>query len=156
LIPASAVIVHDSSSLSVEELAEMAEDIGYGFDLVSSIPVDTGEENMSIDTQSVGKLYSVSLSITGMHCASCVSSISKAIENVDGVVNGSTKVDLIGASATAQVVRKDVVDELVKEIEEVGFDCEVIKVRNEEKRRKNKAKEEERKVKVHVKGMFCE
>jgi Cu+-exporting ATPase len=158
LIPASAVVVHDHTSLTVDDLIEMADDSGYGLDCVSSVEVQDqktdGAPSVSVQSPS-SKLYSVSMAIGGMHCASCVSSVTKAAEGVDGLVKGSLSVDLVGGSATAKVVRREAVDQLKNEIEDSGFDCEVIKIKDEEKRSKKKAKEEQRKVNVRVEGMFC-
>jgi P-type Cu+ transporter len=159
LIPPSAVVVHDNSSLPVDGLIELAEDAGYGLECVSSSLVEvekhhaTGVPSVSVESVS-NKLYSVSMAIGGMHCASCVSSVTKAAEGVDGLVKESLNVDLVGGSATAKVVRRQAIDELVKEIEDVGFECEIIEVKDEAKG-KNKANEEERNVRVRVEGMFC-
>jgi len=127
-------------------------------------------------------LTQVLLSISGMTCASCTTAITRAAADIEGV--SEVNVDLLGKSASAVVVRPELVDELVKRIEEIGYECTVVLVdsmapvrKSDKAGRKRMQKMEEinrlargsteiltvaesedsrRTVTIRISGMFCQ
>jgi len=68
----------------------------------------------------------VKLKITGMTCAGCANHVSKALKNVNGVIEQS--VEYPGDVAIIKYdVAKTKPEELIKAIEEAGYQAEVIK-----------------------------
>lgn len=87
----------------------------------------TSMDKVPVDTQ-----VTYPLSIGGMTCASCVSSVQKALLKCDGV----THADVNFATHTAQVVTSGSVDHLIKAVEEAGYQASLIEDagKNEEER----------------------
>jgi Cu+-exporting ATPase len=71
-------------------------------------------------------LTQVQLSIGGMTCASCVTTITRAAVDIQGV--SDVNVDLLGKSASAIVMQPELVDDIVKRVEEIGYECTVVLV----------------------------
>ena len=64
------------------------------------------------------------LSIGGMSCTSCSSTVTTTIQSLPGVLRCS--VDLIGETATIIYHERISINEIVSEIEDVGFDASVL------------------------------
>lgn len=72
--------------------------------------------------------YEVTLSISGMTCSSCSSTVEAALKSASGVQNAA--VDLIGEVASVQVSGDDdVAHKLVEAAEDMGFDAQILTVR---------------------------
>jgi heavy metal translocating P-type ATPase len=76
-----------------------------------------------IDSVASRDLYKATLGITGMTCSSCVSSITRAVQQLPWV--RSIDVNLLTNSGTVVFHGKDRVDEIVEAIEDAGFDVTV-------------------------------
>ena len=120
----------------------------------------------------------VQLSIGGMTCASCVSAITRAVSDLQGVSDVS--VNLLGKSASAVVAQPELVDAIVKRVEEIGYECNVVHLdpvnpvkKSEKTRRKPEAgkqlcegamqksnladfEQTTRIVTIRIDGMFCQ
>ena len=73
-----------------------------------------------------GNSKTVKLKITGMTCAGCANHVSKALKNVNGVIEQS--VDYPGDVAKIKYdVAKTKPEELIKVIEKAGYKAEVIR-----------------------------
>jgi copper chaperone CopZ len=59
-----------------------------------------------------------------MTCASCANAVRESVEHIPGV--SEVAVDLIGKSATAVIARKDLAEVMKQNIEDVGYDAEVV------------------------------
>ena len=100
-----ASIVFDSEQVKVKELAERVKSIGY--DVVTE---------------------KATIAIGGMHCAMCVTTIEKAINELDGIIN--TSVNLATEKAVVEYIPQVVsLEEIKNKIREVGY--EVIDVEEE-------------------------
>ncbi|KAF2260509.1 heavy metal translocatin [Lojkania enalia] len=71
-----------------------------------------------------GAARRVYFSIGGMTCASCVGAVTEKIEEVAGVIE--VAVDLIGKSAMVVVPDEKLNEEIVKKVEDAGFEAEVV------------------------------
>ena len=123
-------------------------------------------------------LNQVQLSIGGMTCASCISAITRAVSDLEGL--SDVNVNLLGKSASMVVTRPELVDDIVKRVEEIGYECDVVRVvpvnpprKSEKGRRKAEAgnqiyggamqklnvvdtEQTPRIVAIQINGMFCQ
>lgn len=94
--------------------------------------IDTSSSSSNINKH---QSYEISLSISGMTCSSCSSTVESAIKSSAGVQRAS--VDLIGETATVIIntdnnnegVAQTLVDELISAIEDTGFDAQMLSIR---------------------------
>jgi P-type Cu+ transporter len=149
LQPPSALVVHDVSILSVNHIKELIENAGYGAELVASKNTSAVAASGS---QQGAETYKAKFSILGMTCASCVSSVTRAMDSVPGT--SMVSVDLIGNTGSVVVQRKEDVELVRSEIEDVGFECSVVEV-SEHQTAKAANQFTTRAVTIKVDGMFC-
>lgn len=129
------------------------EDIGYTAEVVSMEPLQSdrmlrkapGEEG-----QEDGQVR-VELSVGGMTCASCVTTVTGLLSDIPGVAE--VAVSLIGKSATALVSRRGLVPQLKDAIEDAGYEAEVVSIRLVEQ--SDNEGMGPRTVSLRVNGMFC-
>ena len=82
-----------------------------------------------------GQHYEISLSVSGMTCSSCSSTVESALKSVNSVQ--SAAVDLIGEVATVIInidrqsneLAQELAEELINAIEDTGFEAEMLSVR---------------------------
>lgn len=105
--------VEDASINLATEKATVRAKPTVGFNTLSAVVEKAGYDVPS---------ESVSLSITGMTCASCVMRVEKALKKVPGVTDASVNL----ASEKAQITAVGVpVDRLIAAVEKVGYDAAV-------------------------------
>jgi copper ion binding protein len=109
LITEKANVTYDPKVTTVETLIEGVEGTGYGASDITP-PEDSGRIN---------------LAISGMTCASCVSTVENAILGVDGVLNAS--VNLMTEKATVTIDETTDVESVVKAVERVGYGAKYLK-----------------------------
>lgn len=81
------------------------------------------QSEQKASAQSSGS-HEVSLSVGGMTCASCSTTITRTVSELPGISN--VIVDLLGNSATVVVDHPKWVDSVVETIEDVGYEAEVV------------------------------
>jgi Cu+-exporting ATPase len=177
------VIIRHPSSLSSSLINETIED--SGFDIADSAPAGLGQSgpsNSSIcsrrtkkhiekclacqhefkgtlgkageTTQMHGPLH-VSLSIGGMTCASCSSTLTRLLSELGGVTDVS--VNLMGNSATLVVESKKVIPEVQDVIESAGYEVSVVSVEPVQAiPDASRTSWGRRTVALRIEGMFCE
>ena len=94
--------------------------------------------------------FTVSLSVGGMTCASCVNAITENISRLSGVSNPN--VSLLQGSATAVMSSRELADIIQTTIEDSGFESQVIEVVSIHR----KEKDTSRTVSLRVDGMFSQ
>ena len=170
----AAVTTHPSS---VDRVAEAIEDAGFEAQVVRTEPVP---RSAARNAQSDGPHWRGKLSIHGMTCASCVRSITSALESYANQTNSEhairileTSVNLmaksadIKLSAEAAVGKAEVekrLQHVVGEIEDIGFDAELLSVQHIQGRIEDGglAREsqdngsQQRSVRIRIDGMFCQ
>ncbi|KAI1139716.1 heavy metal translocatin [Hypoxylon sp. FL0543] len=131
---------------NVDELIEAIEDIGYEASL------DRVEETSTSHRQQPGsELWSISLSITGMTCSSCVGAITSALEDLP--FTKEVNVNLVANSATVVIEGKNHVDDVVNTINDLGYEATV----NETVKLGGDAVEDARRtVLIRVEGTYCQ
>ena len=106
------------ASVSPADLVASVEDVGFEGELVEVV----SEQN----TQGHRNLSLCVLEVRGMTCASCVSTVERALNETPGVKSAS--VALITEVANVQYAPDKVSPSvLVEEIEDVGFDAKIVK-----------------------------
>lgn len=146
-------------TLSDRDLADTVvdaiEDAGYEADIVELQPVSS--KKIGSETASPDGPYIVLLAIDGMTCASCSSTITRLVSELDNV--SDVNVNLLGNSASVVVQRKDAVDAVVDVIEDAGYGATVTSVESVKKSSSegnSKAQYTSRTVSLQVDGMFCQ
>ena len=135
--------------LSVDSIRELIENAGYGAQLVTSknfSPV------VASNSQHDAIAYKASFSILGMTCASCASSVTRAMDSVPGT--RMVSVDLIGKTGSVVVPSREDVELVRSEVEDIGFECSVVEV-SEQRKTKIPNQFTSRAVTIKVDGMFC-
>ncbi|KAI1846219.1 hypothetical protein JX266_007744 [Neoarthrinium moseri] len=95
--------------------------------------------------------FRASVSIGGMTCASCSTSILAALKNTDWVTDAS--VNLITNSASVEFSGADKAQQLVAAIEDLGYDAEVNQV---EEVTDDSEQRQQRTVEVRIDGFWCD
>lgn len=116
LLTEEATIVH--KNIDPTELVECIDDMGFEAALMSS-----KAENQESRKES---RFKTELTISGMTCAACVSSITNTLNKLKGIEN----VDLSLMTKTAVIIHDDEITvDLIKEtIEDMGFDVAIVQV----------------------------
>ncbi|EXJ56958.1 hypothetical protein A1O7_07302 [Cladophialophora yegresii CBS 114405] len=99
--------------------------------------------------------YAVTVSIGGVTCASCTSTITKALDNLSFVENA--QINLM--TNTARVVYsgpKSNSDKIVAEIEDVGYEAAIEEIEPQgEEKHKPQAEDDDYRVTLSIEGMTC-
>jgi P-type Cu+ transporter len=149
LLGSSAVAILNDKAM-VADVLEGITDIGYEADVASLQPL-----NMDATTVEMGRPLHVSLSVGGMTCTACSTTITRLLSEQDGVTDIS--VSLIGKSASLVVKSMELIPVIQDIIERAGYEASVVSM--EPVKITSKAKEVARgqhTVDLHVEGMYCE
>lgn len=124
LLTESAEVVHDESKLPSKQIAEEITDIGFDATVLESHDLNPPTLEMTTIKSSTPQLTELSLHITGMTCATCVSTIERTLSSTQGVewhrVNLLTEDAIIRFDANLINART-----LIESIEDVGFGAEL-------------------------------
>lgn len=118
------------TALSIEQLQAVIRDAGYSSELRQPVdPEPVIEEakpinNSRFETNSAQ--YTTHLLIKGMTCASCVSSVEKALYRVQGVTKGQVNLAEQSAMVISQQQNDHFIQRLVTAIESAGYQAEII------------------------------
>lgn len=165
-----AVILHDPERVDPERLKEAIEDRGFDAEVLSTdlpLPdVDGFEDILESEDEEVGNLdgpavWTTTLSVEGMTCGACTSSVEGAFKNVSGV--RSVSVSLVTERA---VVEHDPslfsAAQVAEAIEDAGFDAKVLDSQPVEARSKHKSSKKKSTAAdslmtttVSIEGMTC-
>ncbi|KAF2187058.1 heavy metal translocatin [Zopfia rhizophila CBS 207.26] len=113
LKPAPVVVLKEKASLDDNEILKGPQS-------------PTANSFVVVDPPAAPVLYKATLGLSGMTCSSCVSSITHAVQQLPWV--RSIDVNLITSSGTAIFDGKHRVQEIIRTIEDTGFDATVEKI----------------------------
>ncbi|KAI9725662.1 MAG: hypothetical protein M1828_002947 [Chrysothrix sp. TS-e1954] len=163
LVMERAVVQHDASKISPEQVKEIIEDRGFDAEVLSHdapLPAlaQVGDED---NTESRRTAYSITtLTITGMTCGACTSAVEGAFKDVAGV--RSISVSLLSSRAVVEHDTSLISPEKVAEnIEEAGFDAEVLSTKPATEttarhtRRRSSVPTTSKATTVAIEGMTC-
>lgn len=121
LLAEKAIINYDSTLWSSQSLIEAIDDTGFDAELIQDVPINTP------NPQPTSIPHTLQLKVLGMTCASCSSTIERQIGSLDGILLVS--VALLAQSATVQFTPSVwTPEQIVSEIEDLGFDAQIISV----------------------------
>lgn len=118
LLGSSATVTLDNESLS-STVTQAIEDIGY-----EAAVVDVKHDAPHKPLAASSGPQRLTLSIGGMTCASCVSTIGSLLAPMDGVLEAA--IDLLGHSGTVQIERAELAKAVVEAIEDAGYEATVV------------------------------
>ncbi|PVH76377.1 heavy metal translocatin [Cadophora sp. DSE1049] len=127
LLSERAVVEHDESLLSAEQIAEIIEDRGFGATIVES---NRSEPTKSQKTRhgSSGrreKVATTTVAIEGMTCGACTSAIEGGFKDLDGVVQFNISL-LAERAVIVHDPTKLTAEKIAETIEDRGFDAKII------------------------------
>ncbi|KFY02697.1 hypothetical protein O988_01970 [Pseudogymnoascus sp. VKM F-3808] len=125
----------------VDELITTIEDLGYEALLNSLAEANAGKEK---------DLWRASIAVGGMTCGSCAAAITNALQKKDWAKD--VTVNLIANSASVDFKGKAHLDEIVKMIEDLGYEATLDKVIE---LGKSSEATQRRTVEINVSQMFC-
>ena len=149
LLSNSASAILDNKVI-VPDVLEAFKTIGYEADVASIQPLNLDATTVEMD----GPLL-VSLSIGGMTCAACSSTITRLLSEQEGVSDVS--INLMGNSAALVVESNELLPTVQDIIESAGFEASVVNIEpvgatpNTEE-----AARGQRTVGLRIEGMLCE
>ena len=160
-----AVVQHDPSKISAEQIKEEIEDTGREAEvLTTDIPLPVAQQiddnAFSDDEPDRPQLATTTISIQGMTCGACTSAVEGAFKDTPGL-----KTFNISLIAERAVLEHDPSilspDQIVENIEDVGFDASVVESKQSDTR-SNKLHRKVRKIEtssarttVAIGGMTC-
>jgi Cu+-exporting ATPase len=150
LLSNSATAILDNKVM-VAEVLEAFKTIGYEAEIASLHPLNLGAATVDMP---VGGPLRVTLSVGGMTCAACSSTVTRLLSEQEGVTHVS--VNLSGNSASLVVESKELILVVQDVIECAGFEASVVSVEPVEVT--SKAKEiakGQRTAALRIEGMFC-
>ncbi|KAF1954486.1 heavy metal translocatin [Byssothecium circinans] len=123
LLSERAVIEHDTTILSPEQLAEIIEDVGFDAEIVDTVKQSA---DMGNSKSSKGKkTLTTTVSVEGMTCGACTSAVESGFQGVDGVYQFNISL-LAERAVIVHDPSKLSAEQIVETIEDRGFDAKVI------------------------------
>ncbi|THH32721.1 hypothetical protein EUX98_g1470 [Antrodiella citrinella] len=140
----------------VKAVVEAIEDAGYEAEVISTEPVFVPSRSNPTAQKDNGEGFRLTLSVGGMTCASCTSTITDTMLAFPGV--SDVAVNLLGGSATAVILSEKITALVVDAIEDVGYEPHVMSL--EPLSSANEVEADgvipERKVALRIDGMYCQ
>lgn len=128
LLSERAVIDHDPTVLSSEQIAEMIEERGFGATVVETQELEVEKKSGPATTPANQAITTVG--IEGMTCGACTSAVESGFKDVEGLLKFN-----ISLLAERAVITHDPsilpAEKIVEIIEDRGFGAEVISTQNE-------------------------
>lgn len=169
LVMERAVVMHDNSQISAEEVREIIDDRGFDATVLSSdLPMHVGlgvidesdeEDEEELEGPNTG-LAVTTLSVGGMTCGACTSAVEGAFKDVPGIKTFS--ISLLSERAVLEHDPSIISAEKIAEtIEDTGFDASVVETKlSEPVLKRSKARQGSKKgalvqTIVAIEGMTC-
>ncbi|EAW10689.1 Cu(2+)-transporting P-type ATPase CCC2 [Aspergillus clavatus NRRL 1] len=125
LLSERAVVEHDASVVTPEKLADIIEDRGFGAKVLDTLTLQNGPQGSLESTGNLPHLMITTVSIDGMTCGACTSSVENALNGVDGLLQ--CNVSLLAERAIILHDPKILsTQQITTLIDDAGFDTAVI------------------------------
>ncbi|TQV98525.1 heavy metal translocating P-type ATPase [Cordyceps javanica] len=121
LLSERAVIEHDSSLLTAEQIAEIIEDRGFGAEIVDSVRAVQASKTDDASSNTA----TTTVAIEGMTCGACTSAVEGGFKGVDGIIKFNISL-LAERAVITHDVTKISADQIAEIIEDRGFDAAVL------------------------------
>ncbi|PYI18393.1 putative copper-transporting ATPase [Aspergillus violaceofuscus CBS 115571] len=124
LLSERAVVEHDASVITPDQIAELIEDRGFGAKVLETSTAQDSSQSSQDLTGSRSSLMVTTVSIDGMTCGACTASIQNAFNGVDGLVQFN-----ISLLAERAIIVHDPsvlpVQTILNTIDDAGFDTAI-------------------------------
>lgn len=118
------------TALSIDELQTIISEVGYSSHLEQPVqpapPIKQSQPPASSSPNTDAPQYTTHLLINGMTCASCVSSVEKALFSVNGVTKAQVNLAEQSAMVVSQSQDDDFTQRLTGAIQSAGYHAEII------------------------------
>lgn len=130
LLSERAVIDHDPTVLTAEQIAEMIEDRGFGATVVESSELE-GEKNAPSGPATVKTLHAITtIAIEGMTCGACTSAVESGFKDVEGMLKFNISL-LAERAVITHEPSKLSAEQIAEIIEDRGFGAQIISTQTE-------------------------
>ncbi|KAJ0420102.1 E1-E2 ATPase-domain-containing protein [Aspergillus carlsbadensis] len=125
LLSERAVVEHDLSTISAEQLADIIEDRGFGARVLETSTPQSGPRGSQDSTDPSSQSMATTVAIEGMTCGACTSSVQGAFDGVEGVIQFN-----ISLLAERAIVTHNpnllTSQQIINMIEDAGFDAKLV------------------------------
>ncbi|QSZ29695.1 hypothetical protein DSL72_004212 [Monilinia vaccinii-corymbosi] len=128
LLSERAVVEHDASILSAEQIAEIIEDRGFGATIVESntaTPPSRTRKSRRESTSKKEKVATTTIAIEGMTCGACTSAVEGGFKDLEGLVQFNVSL-LAERAVVIHDPSKLPAEKIAEIIEDRGFDAKII------------------------------
>ncbi|CAD6445520.1 60678158-9a08-4e7a-ad39-bbbc65e445cf [Sclerotinia trifoliorum] len=128
LLSERAVVEHDASILSAEQIAEIIEDRGFGATIVESNTATTASRARKSRRDSSSKKEKVAtttIAIEGMTCGACTSAVEGGFKDLDGLIQFNVSL-LAERAVVIHNPSKLSAEKIAEIIEDRGFDAKIV------------------------------
>ncbi|EED19863.1 copper resistance-associated P-type ATPase, putative [Talaromyces stipitatus ATCC 10500] len=146
LLTNSATVVFSGDQSYSKTICDEIEAIGYDASLIEVV-----QQNNSASDRPMSDKYIANISINGMSCGACVGKVTQAVQGLSYVKD--VAVDLLSSSARVEFEGRDNVQNILNEIEDIGYEATLIDCKSAKEELASKSTE--RTVMIRVDGMFC-
>ncbi|CAN8100886.1 unnamed protein product [Discula destructiva] len=130
LLSERAVIDHDPTVLTADQIAEMIEDRGFGATVVESSELED-EKNVPSGSGPGRSLHAVTtVAIEGMTCGACTSAVESGFKDVEGVLKFNISLLAERAIITHDPAKLSA-EQIVETIEDRGFGAQIVSTQSE-------------------------
>ncbi|KAL9116121.1 MAG: hypothetical protein Q9227_000490 [Pyrenula ochraceoflavens] len=123
LLSERAVVEHDASTITPEQIAEIIEDRGFGATVVDSKTLEGSSTQRSQEPSK--SHFTTTVAIEGMTCGACTSAVEGAFRETDGLIQFNISL-LAERAVIVHDSSKLSTDQIVEAIEDAGFDAKIV------------------------------
>lgn len=125
LLSERAVVEHDASLLSADQIIEIIEDRGFGATLVDSEVQQPAKKSSSSGSGSKPSIATTTVAIEGMTCGACTSAVEGGFTGLDGLVRFNISL-LAERAVITHETKKLTAEKIAEIIEDRGFDAKIL------------------------------
>ncbi|KAF7871476.1 hypothetical protein EAF04_003583 [Stromatinia cepivora] len=128
LLSERAVVEHDTTILSAEQIAEMIEDRGFGATIVESntaAPPSRTRKSRRDSCSKNEKVATTTIAIEGMTCGACTSAVEGGFKDLDGLIQFNISL-LAERAVVIHDPSKLLAEKIAEIIEDRGFDAKIV------------------------------
>ncbi|KAJ8058143.1 hypothetical protein OCU04_013000 [Sclerotinia nivalis] len=128
LLSERAVVEHDTTILSAEQIAEIIEDRGFGATIVESntaTPPSRTRKSRRDSSSIKEKIATTTIAIEGMTCGACTSAVEGGFKDLDGLIQFNVSL-LAERAVVIHDPSKLPAEKIAEIIEDRGFDAKIV------------------------------
>ncbi|KAI9737112.1 MAG: hypothetical protein M1834_000703 [Cirrosporium novae-zelandiae] len=155
LLTNSASVTFEGLKAKINDIIQEIEDLGYEASVNRVEPIEHKKSLTHRSPRTASFHHMAVLSIGGMTCASCSGSVTRGLKDLPFV--HKVEVSLVSNSATIEFEGKDNINKLKEEVEDLGFDCDIVSSSPllSPSSYDTEVETREREISIKIDGMFC-